>query len=264
MIDRLDEREIAETLRAAAESQTSVIVTVLEGERWLNLTSRCVAWEDPWLLIDVPVHDDGPAVEFEPGQPVHLTFRCGHDKYTSRQMVSQVVPPGDRPDAAAGLLALDQPSRMQRLQRRNVARLGVPRDCFPPAFFWLGEKQDEPGNMLPERPVWPGTVIDVSAHGIRLLADRNSTKVLEIGDSVGLKLRPQNGEAVYLNTQYRHLETLDADDQKVLMGFRFLISGSDPHVSEVLADLIEAVEPTSADEADQPDTAPAEPVPAGT
>ena len=246
MTEKLDDRQIDATLREAAEGQLPLVVSVVDGERWVNLSSRLLEVSDGAAVIQWPAADEGEVShEFAPGESIHLTFRLGPDKYA---LNATVLDPRETPPQTSGpgAMGISRPTKIQRLQRRASTRISLTSGEPTEACFWLGERIDEPEDLLPERPAWPGTVVDLSEHGVRLLADRNSCRVLEFGDSVGLKFSlGEETPPLCLDGQYRHLQSLDDDDQKVLMGFLFTGLDERPECRATLESLIAKIQTLS-------------------
>ena len=195
IVEGLDEAQLEATIRDAAERATPLIVTVSTEEGWLNYSSQIVSLRGGEVLVRPPTCDRRQAgAAFTLGQDVHLTFKLDNHKYTCTSAVMRWAHLPQGQDPKAPLLALSLPATMQRIQRRTVPRLDLAEDQLAWACFWLGDKDEEPCILAPERPIWLGRLLNFGIQGVRVLADRNSAEVFESGDHVGLRFSFAPGE----------------------------------------------------------------------
>ncbi len=234
VLEDLCPREINEVIAAATDKAVPVTVTVRSHGKWANLHSRVIAREGHYLCITPPAVGTGHAAEDESspapaapaaaaheacaiavGQVLGISLKLKHHKY-----VFQAVAVGARPGAAGPLLALEFPARMQRLQRRAYLRSDVPAGFIVRASFWLGDQASEPCGTSPDRPVWSGRIINLSAGGFLLRTTDNSVRSIEEGDLVGTRVLFGAGEeAIFADGQVRHI---DPQPEHTVLGFQFI------------------------------------------
>ena len=216
-LQELNHREAAQVLLVAAERNVPLSITVRDGAHWTVLQSRLSGLRGPCLLLDPPA-DDRPAAErFRPGQEVGVGLKLKHHKYLFLATVAADDATGE---GGAGLLVLTRPTRMQRLQRRAYVRAAVPAGCLARASFWVGGQINEPAGTSPDRPVWNGRILDLSAGGFSAWTAEDPAGLLEPGYVAGARLVFGVGEeVVYADASIRHLATGEGG---TVVGFQFL------------------------------------------
>jgi c-di-GMP-binding flagellar brake protein YcgR len=79
---------------------------------------------------------------------------------------------------------------------------------------------NEPAGTSPDRPVWTGRIVDLSAGGFSVRTTEESIRLLEPGYFVGTRLVFGVGqEAVYADASVRHIA---AGEDGTVVGFQFL------------------------------------------
>jgi c-di-GMP-binding flagellar brake protein YcgR len=218
ILQELNHREIAQVILSAAQRSLPLTITVRDGEHWANYPSRLVGVKDHCLLVERPSGDQVAAGAFSAGQSIGVSLKLKHHKYLFLANVACEPAPALVQGDDAPLLLLGLPTRMQRLQRRAYIRAEVPGGCVARAAFWVGGHKDEPAG--PDRPVWSGRVINLSAGGFSVRTGEKSVRFLEVGDLVGTRLVFGIGqEAVYADACVRHFSL---SDEGTVVGFQFL------------------------------------------
>jgi c-di-GMP-binding flagellar brake protein YcgR len=219
ILQELNHREIGQVMLVAAERSVPMAVTVRQGDRWENLQSRAVGLRDDCLLLEMPMGPQGNLHEFRAGESVGASLKLKHHKYLFLSEVADSAAADGRGDDGP-LLVLGRPTRMQRLQRRAYIRANVPDGSVARSAFWLGGRMSEPAGTSPDRPVWNGRVINLSAGGFSVRSAEESARVLETGYLMGVRLVFGVGqEAVYADACLRHIEP---DEGGVILGFQFI------------------------------------------
>lgn len=217
----LDGRQISEVIQEAVDRHIPVTVTIRRGKAWTNLRSRAIAIQKGHLWIEQPLAEGVVAPrEFAPAEKLGLAFKLKHYKYIFTATVAGME--RFRLDDGVCVLVLSVciPSRMQRLQRRAFFREDVPEGCIVRASFWLGGREDEPAGTTPDRPVWCGRVINLSAGGFQVRTTAGPIDVLDVGDIVGVHLAFGTAEESFCaDAQFRHSKQ---DGRETLLGFQFM------------------------------------------
>jgi c-di-GMP-binding flagellar brake protein YcgR len=206
-LQELSFKQITESLFLGSQKNVPVTLTLRQESAWLNFPSRMIAAAGKQLLVELPpVSADVPPHEFVPAEKLGVSFKLKHHKHIFTATVAGVR---DYPLEGGGstqVLSLCLPARMQRLQRRMFYRVDVPPNRVVRASFWLGGKEAEPNGTSDATPVWSGRVTNLSAGGFQLLSTTNLGPMLEMGDSVGVRLTFGSGqESVYADAQLRHV-----------------------------------------------------------
>lgn len=215
VLEDLGPREINEVISSAADKATPVTVTLRIQGKWANLRSRIMQRQGQYVLIDPPVTEGGMGCPIAIGLALGISLKLKHHKY-----VFQAVVAGARPSDEGTLLALEFPARMQRLQRRAYLRADVPNGFIVRASFWLGDRGSEPCGTSPDRPVWSGRIMNLSAGGFLARTSDTSSRSVDEGDLVGVRLLFGTGdEAIFADGQVRHVE---GQDEQTILGFQFI------------------------------------------
>ena len=220
ILQELNHREVAMVLASAAERNVPLSITVRDGAHWAVFQGRLAGLKDQCLLVERPTDGQGAACQFSPGQSIGVSLKLKHHKYLFLATVAGEEAGGEAGLDGRGMLVLCRPTRMQRLQRRAYVRAAVPVGCLARASFWLGGHVNEPAGTSPDRPVWNGRVLDLSAGGFSVRTSEEPVGLLEVGDLVGARLVFGVGqEAVYTDASVRHIAGAEGG---TTVGFQFL------------------------------------------
>jgi c-di-GMP-binding flagellar brake protein YcgR len=227
-------KQITESLFLGSQKNVPITLTLRHDSMWLNFPSRMIAVAGKELLVELPpVEADVPAHEFVPAEKLGVSFKLKHHKHIFTATVAGLRNVPLDGGGSTQTLALCLPARMQRLQRRMFYRVDVPPNRVVRASFWLGGKDAEPNGTSDATPVWSGRVTNLSAGGFQLLSTTNLGPMLELGDSVGVRLTFGSGqESVYADAQLRHV-VLESASQWSL-GLQFVGLAQTPEGREAL------------------------------
>ena len=231
-LQELTNRQANEAIRAAVERRIPMTVTIPVGETWTNLRSRFLEIREERLAIERPAADGLPPHEFAPGDRLSASFKFKHHKHVFAATVAGVGQFQLDDGTAVPVLLLVLPSKMQRVQRRSYVRVEVPPNRIVRASFWLGGRDAEPAGATPERPVWSGCVVNLSAGGFQVRTGKGPVGDLEIGHTVGVRISFGAGqETVFADAQIRHAEV---QGDQAIMGFQFVGLLETPEGQEVV------------------------------
>jgi len=232
-LQHLDNRQIDEAILAASQRQVPVTITVRKDGGWANLRSRLLATRDGHLWLAIPTGDDGTGWhEFHPADKAGVSFKLRHHKHIFTGTVA-CVDEADLPDGSRErVLQVCSPTRMQRLQRRAFQRVDVPPNRIVRVSLWIGGRQSEPVGGGAEQPIWTGRVLNLSAGGFQAICDDEAAAALDVGETVGVRLRFGAEEAVvYADAQYRHHQP---GSEGSCLGFQFVGLGQTPEGRQAL------------------------------
>ncbi len=217
-MQELNIRQIDEAITQAVEKHIPLTVSINEGG-WVNLHSRFMSICEKHIMIEPPAMPDGENYEFTMAEKIALSFKLKHHKYLSSARVAGLQDVVLEDGAAGKGLALCFPMHMQRVQRRSFTRVNVPEGRIVRVSFWPGDKDSEP-TATDDRPVWSGSVLDLSAGGFRCVVTGDKPPFLEVGQPVGIRLGFGPGQgSLYSDAQFRHCDT---SGHKFSLGFQFL------------------------------------------
>jgi c-di-GMP-binding flagellar brake protein YcgR len=233
-LQELSFKQINEALNLASQKNVPITITIRQESAWLNFPSRMVAITGKGLLVELPpVAADVPPHEFVPAEKMGVSFKLKHHKhlFTATAVGLQDFPLEG--GESIKVLALCLPVRMQRLQRRMFYRVDIPSNRVVRASFWLGGKEAEPNGTSDATPVWSGRVTNLSAGGFQVLSTAPLGPMLEVGDSVGVRLSFGSGqESIYADAQLRQV-VLEGVEQWTV-GLQFVALAQSPEGREAL------------------------------
>jgi c-di-GMP-binding flagellar brake protein YcgR len=219
ILQELNRHEITQVILSAAERSLPLTLTVRQGQHWASYQSRLAGLRGRQLLLQAPQREQDAAPRFHSGESIGVSLKLKHHKYLFLAGVADFGNEQAR-EGTGPLLVLDHPTRMQRLQRRSYIRAQVPSGCLARAAFWVGGHLNEPAGGSPDRPVWNGRVVNLSAGGFSVRTSEECVRLLEMGYFVGTRLLFGVGqEAVYADACVRHIAP---DEDGAVVGFQFL------------------------------------------
>ncbi len=240
ILQQLDNRQINEVLAAAMAKTVPLTLTRRQGNGWCSLRSRLLATRGEHLLVEMPTLLHGEAPDpIAPAEKLGVSFKLKHHKHLFSGTVVGVqrwaLPGGEDVEA----LCICSPTKMQRLQRRAYQRADIPAGRIVRAAFWLGGCEAEPAGVSQERPVWSGRLSNISAGGFQLVTGIEATDVIDVGDTMGVRVSFGAAEdVIFADAQLRHIE---ATGEQVLLGFQFVGLGQTPEGRDTLALISEKV-----------------------
>jgi hypothetical protein len=204
-----------EIIADAARRSTPVVVTRRENQNWVSHKSHFRgATEDRSRLL-IAAGDEvglGRGEGLLRGERVGVAFRRGHRKCMFSAVVEEVSPAGD-------WLALQWPEQIQELQRRAYYRSAPPRGITLPIRFWAPEPGPRTGITAPPDGAHFGTMIDLSAGGIRISSSEGGD--VEIGQTVLCHFGCKRGAPpMTLEATLRH--RIPAERGAEALGFQFI------------------------------------------
>ena len=218
-LQELDNDQINEAVRGAADRRIPVSLTLHQLEGWTVYYSRFVALDGQHILLALPRTDNGEIHEFGLADRVGLSFKYRHHKHICSVIVAGLAPLAGSDDPTP-LLTVVSPTQMHRLQRRVYQRVAVPETQIVRASFWLGGRDAEPVGAASEVPVWSGSVENLSAGGFQMSCRDYTGPQLQMGDAVGVCLSFGLGrDNCFADAQFRHF---DLREGAAHMGFQFV------------------------------------------
>lgn len=220
-LQELSIRQIDEAIQAAVDRQVPATITVRLDPGWETYHSHFVALDQGHICVELPRSPDGrPLHGFAPAEKAGVSFKLKHHKHTFTGTVAGLearpMPDGQE----LPIIRICSPTRMHRMQRRAFTRAVVPEGRVVRASFWPGGREAEPSPPSPDRPLWSGRVINLSAGGFQLRMPHDAADQLQPGQIVGVRIWLGAGEEpVYADAQFRHRQAADGD---VRLGFQFI------------------------------------------
>jgi c-di-GMP-binding flagellar brake protein YcgR len=232
--------QVEQAFRIVADRQLPVAVAAKHQDMWFAFRSRALAIRDGKLWIEMPPADNEyQPHEIIPGNDCSVSFRIGTYRYffkTALQGPDQWRL-ADGSDVAAFSTAI--PTSLHQLERRVHERVDVPSGKMLRAVIWVGEAR---------KPMWSGTVLNISMGGFQMRTVRTVTNFLETGDLVNVNIAfDADSPPLPLEAHYRHGQP---DGNMALLGFEFLplmMTDEGRKLSELIRQKIEQLKHTETD-----------------
>ncbi|MBE3123259.1 MAG: PilZ domain-containing protein, partial [Planctomycetes bacterium] len=194
-------------LSMAARQKIPASATYHDANRWLTFHGRASSIEEGRLAFDA-LEGSGrvPSQPIGVGSEMGISFRMGPYKYSFTTTVA-AVRPYQREDGVTVLaMTIQRPRLIQQMDRRIYPRTEVSLSHKARVTFWPGGRALEPAEQSPDRPVWGGTLVDLSTHGFGVRTSMDAGNLLETGDLVGARLLfGDTPVPLYVNVQLRHV-----------------------------------------------------------
>ncbi len=229
----LEAGQIGEVLAASADKQVPVVVTVRCGNHWINLPSRAIGLGAGYYWLEMPGPDRaGEPYEFEVTDKIAVSFKLKHYKYLFTASVAEIRHICNDDIDATEAMCVYIPEKMQRISRRAFERVDVPGNRIVRVSFWQGGRDVEPTSADTDRPVFLGTVSNISAGGFRIKTNPDAAELFEVGDVAGIRMVFGPGDrSFYADAQFRHVAV---DGDAVQLGFQFVGLGRTPEDLQAL------------------------------
>jgi len=219
-LQELDIGQVNGILVDAAQRRVPATVTLRQDDRWINLRTRLIDCDKERIWMEVPTAYDGTPWGLAPAERVGVTFKLRHHKYVFLATVAGQEMLGLPDGTKLQVAAICWPTQMQRLQRRVYIRADVPDGSVVRASLWVGGREDEPAGTTPEKPVFVGRVINLSAGGFQFRTRDRAAEMLDPGDLVGIRIVFGTGEeTVFADAQIRHVAP---EDEGIAVGLQFV------------------------------------------
>lgn len=209
----VDARGVRKLLTESAQLQAIIVLTWRNKLGWRVGKSRLghADYAARRFTLHTPIAADGGTIALLPaGLNLGLSLRGGHKKYVFASTIVACEPAG---------LQLAWPDDVQQMQRRCYQRVEWFGEQPLEVEFWAGGLARTPGSS--DHEPWVGSLLDVSAGGMRVLWPADQPFPLPIGSLVGCRFSPEpNRSAVILEALCRHRETMP--DGRTAAGFQFV------------------------------------------
>ena len=220
-LQELSGEEIGATLTEAAARGTPLTITARHQNRWIVFRSHVLAAQNAGFWMEMPPPADGvDPRDFLPKNQAGISFMLWDYKRFLAPIAVEVGQWRQEDKTQVPALFARCPPKMYMLERRAYARTNVPTDRQVRATIWPGGRETEPVGAPPERPVWTGSVKDVSAGGFQMRMNRAALDYFQSGDVVGARiLFERESQEVLADAQLRYGQP---DGQMAVLGFQFL------------------------------------------
>jgi c-di-GMP-binding flagellar brake protein YcgR len=209
--EALPEAARTRVLQWAVRRHEAASLTFRRDEAWVVARSNFLWFDEAegTLAVLYPVAvPPGAAIEVTRGEPVGVSFRRGHKKcvFSTTVLARQC-------DAAADVLLLARPDRLQELQRRAYQRAVVPGGQVVPVKVY-GR-----GNAGGDAPLAEGQLRDISAAGAGVQVPTPYDPRIRIGGDVRVSIAGDApGSSISLDGVVRHLT---AQPGGIALGIQF-------------------------------------------
>jgi hypothetical protein len=162
--------------------------------------------EEGRIIVASPAEAGGDSTQtLGAGERIGLSFRRGHKKcMCATTVVGHTLCDTETPGIRAACLELQWPQTLQELQRRVYYRVTPPGK---PVLIrlWRGGVVARPNAEQQPRGIVTGTMLDLSAGGVRVVSTDVDPEMFTEGESIGCAFTPKaRGETFVLDAIFRH------------------------------------------------------------
>lgn len=233
----VDEKKKNDILEHAASRNQFCVVTNRSEGAWESVKTKFVHDKDSPNRMFFEAVDAGSnrALSYLSGELVGVTFRRGHRKCLFSTTVIGTTSIEQEDGTLVSAVELEWPSALHELQRRAYQR-AVPVGRHVSVRFWEGGVCNRRQAEHEGSGIMNGTLVDLSAGGMRILSMDVAPDTLEEGDVIGLSFRPQSrGETIVIEGVFRHFQL--TSDGLASIGIQFIGLECSEHGRDLLATL---------------------------
>ena len=237
----VDTQKKNDILAHAIDRGQFCVVTSREDGAWRSAKTKFVKAEDAPDRLFIEAVDAGGdhALSYLSGELVGVNFRRGHRKCLFATTVLGTTSIEGADESLVNVVELDWPESMQEMQRRAFQR-AVPTGHHVSVRFWEGGIAGRKEAEHESRGIRTGTLVDLSAGGMRILSADVAPDTFEDGDTIGFSFRPKSrGETIVIDGVFRHLQL--TVDGLASIGIQFIGLECTPEGRDLLAVLADVV-----------------------
>ena len=210
--------EAHDILHSAISDKTSATITFMSKGKWHSLRVAFLAVNTQTLHIRIPADTKSIPTEISIDQPIGISFNGGVDVYIFEVPVvgfeAAVI------EGKGGVIVLEIPENIEKMQRRAFTRVCVPHNLNVKTLFWhrgFIDKEHEP----PLENYWQGNLIDLSAGGLQISIDKVEGNNFTVSQIVGVQFTPlPYQKPIIIEGQVKRI--VDGEDNTILVGIEFL------------------------------------------
>lgn len=216
---QLTKIEFRDVLKKAANEQVTAVMSHLYKGKW-HMTKVAIADLAPNTLhINVSESENHRPENIRIDQPVGMSVEMDSSKYVFETTVTGLEPSVN--DTGNGKILLALPDRVEKMQRRADARAKTPESLNVRVLFWHRGYADETAAM-PMENYWQGSLIDISAVGLKIAVDLDQEPNFRTGQFIDLQFTPMPYEKpLHLEGQVRHVARTE-DGGEVSLGIQVI------------------------------------------
>ncbi len=232
----VDEQKKNDILEHACVRNVFCVVTNRSNGSWESAKSKFIRADDSpeRMFIEAVDAASDRALCYLSGELVGVSFRRGHRKSLFSTTVlgtTSVESDGE----LLNVVELEWPSELHELQRRAYQR-AVPIGRHVSVRFWEGGVSNRRQAEHEGHGILNGTLVDLSAGGMRILSMDVAPDTFEEGDVIGFSFRPRSrGETIVIEGVFRHFQL--TSDGIASMGIQFIGLECSEHGRDLLGTL---------------------------
>lgn len=212
-------------VQAAIDKGVLCVVTYGAPDGWKTLKAKMVegAPGDRVVLCAESRDQTDIGNELFSGQRLGISFRRGHKKcmFASIVLDRKAISDHGSPDSGSSLrIEAQWPQLLQELQRRVYYRVCPPGRKVR-VRFWAGGVSARAGDDADKVKAYTGTLLDVSAGGMRIYTTDVAPDTFMEGEPIGCSFVPKpRAETIVLDAVFRHFQR--EDDGQYSVGLQFV------------------------------------------
>ena len=212
-------QELMDVLADAVSEKAPALMSHLAQGKWDSRQVCITAVSDVSLHLQVKNDNSTIEPDMTIDQPVGMSLVLGFSKYLFESPVKGFQPSVN--GGFGGIIVLNRPKTMERMQRRSYTRIPVPEGINVKTLFWHRGYTDGTTEAPIER-YWQGDLIDISAGGLQIEIDSESSSNFRVGQIVGLQFTPMPYEKPIVLEGLVKRDVESQKDGTSIVGIEFL------------------------------------------
>jgi hypothetical protein len=212
-------QELMDVLTTAVSEKSLALMSHLSQGKWDSREVYITGVSDVAIHLQVKSDDSGMELDMTIDQPVGMSLLQGFSKYIFEAPVMGFEPSIN--GGASGAIVLSTPHSIERMQRRSYSRIAVPEGINVKVLFWHRGYTDGT-TEVPIEHYWQGGLMDLSAGGLQIEIDKNSSQNFRVGQIVGLQFTPMPYEKPVVIEGLVKRDIEDQEDGASIVGIEFL------------------------------------------
>lgn len=215
----LTHADVMHTLQRIIDGGKEGVMTHLAKSKW-HICQVVVKTLTPYTVhVKAKRQEKTLPVDIAVDQPVGISIQHEFNKYIFETVV--VGFESSVNESCGGIIVLELPREIERVQRRAYSRVDVPADLKVKALFWHRGYMDD-RTEAPLDNYWQGHLVDLSVGGSQISIDVEQGANFRVGQLVGLQFTPMSYQKpILLEGQIRHLAE-NAEEKRLYVGVEFL------------------------------------------
>lgn len=211
-------QDVLHSTVSGEDGGAAACLTFMSKSKWVSTKVSLTGLNEHTLHVRIDSENGKIPGEIVIDQPVGISLSKGIDVYIFETPV--VGFEASVNDGKGGVIVLEMPESLERMQRRAFTRVNVPGDLHVKVLFWHRGYLDvnyEP----PLENYWQGDLVDLSAGGLQISISNQQGNNFKISQVVGLQFTPMPYQKpIIIEGQVKRINNKGEDT--IVVGIEFL------------------------------------------